>query len=112
MICAEVVSNKSFKHNKERSYFEREEQTLKRQRLDAPTNAVIIRVQQAKLASYLVARRIARTKKAHNIVEELVKPSALDVVLTINGNVLAKKLGNAPLSNRQFINGFRSCRVT
>ena len=58
VICAKFLSNDSFKHleakhntpvNKERNYFAREEQKLKRQRLDAPTNAVIIRVKRQHL---------------------------------------------------------------
>ena len=51
VICAKVLSNESFKHNKlkrhlearhsrlvnkQRSFFEKEEQKLKRQRLDVP----------------------------------------------------------------------------
>ena len=108
MYFAEVLSNESFKHNKlkrhlepkygglfnkERNYFERE-QKLKRQGLHDPTNALVIRVQQATLASYLVVWRIARAKKAHYIGEELVKPAALDIY----GNEFAKKRENV-LSN-------------
>ena len=114
VICGEVLSNESFKQNKlkrhlegkhsglvnkERSFFEREEKKLKRQRLDAPTNTAVMGVQQATLASYLVAWRIARAKKAHTIGEELVKPAALDMVRTIYGNEFAKKINHIPLSN-------------
>ena len=60
---------------------------------------MVIRVQQATLASYLVVWRIARAKKSHNIGEELIKPAALDIMRTIYGNESAKKLENVPLSN-------------
>ena len=98
VVCAEVLSNESFKHNKlkrhleskhsrlvnkQRSFFEEEEQKLKRQRLDVPTNTVVMRLQQATLASYLVAWRIVRAKKPHNIGEELLNPAALDMVRTV-----------------------------
>ena len=72
---------------------------IKKQRLDAPTNTMIIRMQQTTLASYLVPWRIAGAKKAHNIGKESIKPAALDMVRTIYGNEFAKKLKNVPLSN-------------
>ena len=114
VICAEVLSNESFKHNKlkrhleakhsrlvnkQRSFFEKEEQKLKRQRLGVPTNTVVMCLQQATLASYLVAWRIVRAKKPHNIGEELLKLAALDMVRTVYGHEFAKKIEGVPLSN-------------
>ena len=125
VICAKFWSNKSFKHNKlrphfeakhsglinkERSYSERE-QKLKSHRLDAPTNAVVIRVQQATLALYLVAWRIARAKKAHYIGEELVNLASLHMRRTIYENEFAN-LKMFLYQMTQFINEFRACRVT
>ncbi|XP_045103937.1 SCAN domain-containing protein 3-like [Portunus trituberculatus] len=112
VICGEVLSNESFKKkelkrhlegkhnglvNKNRSFFERKEQQLKRQRLDAPTNPAVTGMQQATLASYLVSWRIARTKKPYTIGEKLIKPAALDLVQTTNGNEFAKKIEHVPL---------------
>ena len=58
-----------------------------------------MRLQQATLALYLVAWRIVRAKKPHNIGEELLKPAALDMVRTVYGHELAKKIEGVPLSN-------------
>lgn len=114
VICGEVLSNESFKKNKltrhleskhnelvnkDRSFFERKEQQLKRQRLDAPTNPAVIGMKQQTLASYLVSWRIARAKKPYTIGEDLIKPAALDLVRTTIGNEFAKKIEHVPLSN-------------
>ena len=58
-----------------------------------------MRLQQATLASYLVAWRIVRPKKSHNIGKELLKPAALDMVRTVCGYEIAKKIEGVPLSN-------------
>ncbi|XP_068205434.1 zinc finger BED domain-containing protein 5-like [Palaemon carinicauda] len=127
VICREILSNESFKQNKlrrhlegkhsgfvkkDRSFFEREEQKLKRQRLDAPTNTAVTSMQQLTLASYLIDWRIARAKKAHTIGKELVKPAALDMVQTIYGKEFAKKIEHVPLSNDTVKNESRICHMT
>ena len=50
-------------------------------------------------ASYEVAYRIAKEKKAHAIGEILVKPCALEMIELICGTEQGKKLEAAPLSN-------------
>lgn len=50
-------------------------------------------------ASYLVARRVAQTKKAFTIAEELVLPAAVDMCCEMIGEAAAKKLLTIPLSN-------------
>ncbi len=77
VICAQVLSNESLKENKlrrhlhgkhvtyvdkARSFFERKESELKRQKLDSIDNKVLLSMRKATLASYLVARHIARQK--------------------------------------------------
>ena len=54
---------------------------------------------KAELASFKVAYRIAKCKKLHTIVKELVLPAALDLVSTIIGESAAQKLKAFPLSN-------------
>ena len=50
------------------------------------------------MASCVVAWHIARSKKAHAIGENLVKPAAIDMVRIMCGDE-AKKLDIVPLSN-------------
>uniref|UniRef100_A0A3P9LLJ5 HAT C-terminal dimerisation domain-containing protein n=1 Tax=Oryzias latipes TaxID=8090 RepID=A0A3P9LLJ5_ORYLA len=50
-------------------------------------------------ASYLVARRVAQSKKAFTIAEELVLPAAVDMCREMIDEAAAKKLKTIPLSN-------------
>lgn len=50
-------------------------------------------------ASYLVARRVAQSKKAFTIAEVLVLPAAVDMCREMTGEAAAKKLKTIPLSN-------------
>ena len=50
-------------------------------------------------ASYLIAFRIAKTKKPFTIAEELVKPCILDAAREILGPYETKKLEDKPLSD-------------
>ena len=50
-------------------------------------------------ASYLVARRVAQTKKAFTIGEELLLPAAVNMCYKMIGKAAAKKLLTVPLSN-------------
>ena len=54
---------------------------------------------KAQLASFKFAYRIAKCKKLHTIVKELVLPTALDLVSTIIAESTAQKLKAVPLSN-------------
>ncbi|XP_059375528.1 zinc finger BED domain-containing protein 5-like [Carassius carassius] len=53
----------------------------------------------AQLASYKVAYRVAQCKKPHTIAEELILPSAIDMVSTMINEATASKLKAIPLSN-------------
>ena len=50
-------------------------------------------------ASYRVALRIAKLKKAHTIAEDLVKPCALEMTEIMCGKEVKSKLAQIPLSN-------------
>ena len=56
-------------------------------------------LKQATMAPCVVAWHIARSKKAHAIGENLVKPAAIDMVRIMCGDDVAKKLDIVPLSN-------------
>ncbi|KAL4099012.1 hypothetical protein QTP88_023513 [Uroleucon formosanum] len=53
---------------------------------------------KALLASYKVEFRITQSKKPHTIAEELILPSAIDMVSTMIGESTANQLKNIPLS--------------
>jgi hypothetical protein len=53
----------------------------------------------ALLASYKVAYRIAKCKKPHTIAEELILPGAVDMVSIMVGESAGKLLLKVPLSN-------------
>lgn len=114
VICCEVLSNESLKSNKlkrhltskhpqhalqGRAFFERKEAALKRQRFETPDNPAVVALKQATLASYKVAWRISNKKAPHTIGEDLVKPAAIDMVKTVCGEDVARKLEIIPLSN-------------
>ena len=54
---------------------------------------------KVQLVSFKVAYRIAKCKKLHTTAEEVVLPSALDLVSTMIGESAAIKLKAVPLSN-------------
>ncbi|XP_060872696.1 zinc finger BED domain-containing protein 5-like [Metopolophium dirhodum] len=91
--------------NKKRDYFVRQREQLEKQstsfikQTSVPTKAL--------LASYKVAFRVAQSKKPHTIAEELILPSAIDMVSTMIGESAANQLKNIPLSNNT-INGARA----
>ncbi|XP_059843705.1 protein FAM200C-like [Hypanus sabinus] len=51
------------------------------------------------LASYQVAYKVAKSKKALTIVEDLIKPCALEMATIILGKEARKKFEQVPLSN-------------
>ena len=54
---------------------------------------------KAQLASFKVAHRIAKCKKAHTIAEELILPATIDLVSRMIGDSNAQELKTVPLSN-------------
>ncbi|KDR08680.1 Zinc finger MYM-type protein 6, partial [Zootermopsis nevadensis] len=112
VICSEVLSNDAMKpsklarhlHSKHRDFtdkpldvFNRLRDQMKLQKTQMKT--MTISDKSLLKASYLVALRIAKTKKLFTIGEELVQPCILDVVQEILGPQATKKLEAIPLSD-------------
>ena len=83
---------------KDIEYFKRLQNGLKRQRLD---NSGSFALTDKKLteASFEVSILIAKQKKAHNIGETLVKPSALAMVRIVLNEESERKIQAIPLSD-------------
>ncbi|XP_064412766.1 protein FAM200B-like [Latimeria chalumnae] len=112
IICGELLANESLKPSKLRRHLETKHPTYKDKPLDffkrkskyleisQKTLERVCTVQeQALRASYLVANRIVKCKKAHTVAEELILPSAIDMCTELLGESAAKKLKTIPLSN-------------
>uniref|UniRef100_K7F2K4 DUF4371 domain-containing protein n=1 Tax=Pelodiscus sinensis TaxID=13735 RepID=K7F2K4_PELSI len=113
VICFKVLGNDSIKPaklklhlkkchpnllQKDEDYFEQRLSSLKRQRLDS-TSAFYNKSSNAVRASYIVAYKVAQAKKPHTIVEQLVLPSAKEVVWLVFGKEAARKLNDISVSN-------------
>nr|CAI5847896.1 unnamed protein product [Callosobruchus analis] len=61
-------------------------------------------------ASYLVALRIAKSKKPYSVAEDLVKPCLIDVCCEVLGQSAADKMKTLPLSNDTI--GRRICELS
>ena len=113
VVCYRVLSNESLRpsklsnhlkknypelKNKSIQYFRRLESSCKRQRLDKTGN---FQQTDQKLteASFVLSQIIAKQKKAHNIAETVIKPSALAVIRIVLGDKHEKSLKAIPLSN-------------
>ncbi|KII73288.1 SCAN domain-containing protein 3 [Thelohanellus kitauei] len=83
--------------SKPKEYFERQKEHYLKQKgkliLCTTLNEMVLR------ASYLVALRIARSKKPHTIAEELILPSAIDMCEVVLGREYSQKLKAIPLSD-------------
>ena len=113
LICLKVLTAQSLKPSKlkqhlqsqhpsyvgrDRSHFERQQEWLKRQRLDSSgsfhqQNAAAVK------ASYLVSLEIAWKKKPHTIGEELILPRAKTMVRLKLGEKSVEKLCPISLSH-------------
>jgi hypothetical protein len=83
--------------NTPRDFFARQSKELKQQKNTFFKSASI--PNNALLASYKVAYRIAQCKKPHTIAEELILPAAVDMVRIMVGESAGKLLLKVPLSN-------------
>uniref|UniRef100_K7FLK2 Uncharacterized protein n=1 Tax=Pelodiscus sinensis TaxID=13735 RepID=K7FLK2_PELSI len=110
VICFKVLGNDSMKSaklklhlekchpnlfQKDEDYFEQQLSGLKRQRLNS-TNAFYNKTSNA---SYIVAYKVAQTKKPHTIVDQLVLPCAKEMVRLVLGKQAARKLNDTSVSN-------------
>ncbi|XP_008186758.1 zinc finger MYM-type protein 6-like [Acyrthosiphon pisum] len=90
-------TNHSTLNNKSRDYFVRQLAKLEKQSSSFVKQTSV--PSKSLLASYKVAFRIAQCKKPHTIAEELILPSAIDMVSTLIGESVANQLKNITLSN-------------
>ncbi len=112
VICSKVLSAESMnpsklrRHlqtthpnmvDKPREYFSRKMKDLHQQKNVFTKQASVPK--NALLASFKVAYRIAKCKKAHTIAEELILPAAVDMANIMIGENAGKLLSNIPLSN-------------
>lgn len=92
-----LETNHKYAVGKSRDYFDRKRKELKQEKRIFFNNASI--PNNALIASYKVAFRIAKCKKPHTIAEELILPAALDMVNIMIGESAGKILSKVPLSN-------------
>ena len=115
LLCYKVLGSESLKPSKlkqyllsvhpnfadkDRAFFDRKQDQLKRQRLDSDgviqqQNATAVEV------SYRVSYEIARQKKPHRIGEELILPCAKTIVKLMLGEKYADKLSTISLSDNK-----------
>jgi hypothetical protein len=116
VLCSEVLAHSSLKEAKLRrhlgkkhtryvdksfSYFREKEHSVKRSRIDQPTQwgGAMYSHESALRASFYVAWEIVRAKASHTIGEKLIKPAALKMARIMCGDTVANKLAMVPLSN-------------
>ncbi|KAL4107468.1 hypothetical protein QTP88_017810 [Uroleucon formosanum] len=92
-----LKTNHSTLSNKSRDYFVRQLAKLEKQSSSFVKQTSV--PYKVLLASYKVAIRIEKCKKPHTIAEELIFPSAIDMVSTLIRESVANRLKNIPLSN-------------
>lgn len=92
-----LETNHKYAVGKSRDYFDRKRKELKQEKSTFFKNASI--PNNALIASYKIAFRIAKGKKPHTIAEELILPTALDMVNIMIGESAGKILSKVPLSN-------------
>ena len=83
--------------DKPKEYFERQKELYLKQK--GKITAFATANEKALRASYMVALRIARTRKPHTIAEELILPAAVDMCEALLGKAYSEKLKVIPLSD-------------
>ena len=113
VVCMKIFSNSTMKPaslkqhlanahpsmmSKNRSFFESQLFSLKRQKLDQ--TGMFWRTNKAAVhASYAIALHVAKTKKPHNIGETLLKPCILESVKLVLGEKASQTMKQISLSN-------------
>ena len=113
VVCMKTFSNSTMKSaslkqhlanahpsmmSKNRSFFESQLSSLKRQKLDQ--TGMSWRTNKAAVhASYAIALHVAKTKKPHNIGETLLKPCILKSVKLVLGKKASQTMKQISLSN-------------
>nr|CAI5843314.1 unnamed protein product [Callosobruchus analis] len=123
VVCRDVLSNESMKpskllrhlqskhpqvESKPLDFFKRKSLEMKIQK-DAFKKCFLVDKSLLK-ASYLVALRIAKSKKPYSVAEDLLKPCLIDVCCEVLGQSAADKMKTLPLSNDTI--GRRICELS
>ncbi|VVC25872.1 Hypothetical protein CINCED_3A012173 [Cinara cedri] len=104
VVCMKVLAPECMLPSKLKRHLEANHKKLKELKQEKstffkntsiPTNALI--------ASYKVSYRIAKCKKPHTIVEQLILPAAIDMVNIMVGESAWKLLSKVPLSNNTLV---------
>ena len=98
LLKRHLESNQSDKKDRDKSYFQRLGENVKRQRLDQ-TGQSYQKSDGILHASYEVSLLIAKNMKAHTIAENLVLPAAKILVRNLIGEKEAEKLNFVSLFN-------------
>lgn len=112
VVCLQTLSNEAMKpaklkrhlttmypdlSSKPKEYFERQKDLYLKQKGKMTACATVN--EKALRASYLVALRIARSKKPHTIGEELIMPAAVEMCEVVLGKECSQKLKSIPISD-------------
>ena len=98
LLKRHLESNHSEKKDRDKSYFQRLDENVKRQHLDQ-TGQSYQKSAGILHASYEVSLLIAKNIKVHTIAENLVLPAAKTLVRNLIGEKEAEKLNSVSLSN-------------
>ena len=98
LLKRHLESNHSDKKNRDKSYFQRLGENVKRQRLDQ-TGQCYQKSTGILYSSYEISLLIAKNMKAHTIAENLVLPAARILVSNLIGEKKVGKLNSLSLSN-------------
>lgn len=112
IFCGERLSQESMKPNrlnlhftkkhpkyakKPKTFFEDKLKAFEKQQ--ACLKSFVVMDNSARLASYKLAYRIAKSKKPYSIGESLVLPAAKEIVSVLFGDEMARKVSSIPASN-------------
>ncbi|XP_028672708.1 SCAN domain-containing protein 3-like [Erpetoichthys calabaricus] len=112
VICLNVLSNESLKPAKLKRHLVTKHNELKDNPVDFFKRRAEVYANQQKIistattvnekalkASYIMAMRIAKSKKAHTVAESLIMPAALEICEIMLGKESSRKLLSIPVSN-------------
>ncbi|XP_028658888.2 SCAN domain-containing protein 3-like [Erpetoichthys calabaricus] len=112
VICLNVLSNESLKPAKLKRHLVTKHNELKDKPVDFFQRQAEVYANQQKIistattvnekalkASYIMAMRIAKRKKAHTVAESLIMPAALEICEIMLGKESSRKLLSIPVSN-------------
>lgn len=112
VICLNVLSNESMKPAKLKRHLATKHNELKDKPVDFFKRRAEVYANQQKMittattvnekalkASYVMALRISKSKKAHTVAESLIMPAALEICEIMLGKESSRKLQSIPVSN-------------